>query len=571
MNSIDATKMTPSNVRPSAKVPTKGNKLDVGQIGGIVNAGMSFLSDLDIGGYKSEGLSTEQSIHNAIYGDPSADPLANMVNNLAGWGVKTAQNNILEDAASWNTNAMSNADLLSDWDTIGLQQKQSNNMTVGEGIGQAFSSAGQGAMSGLSIGGPWGALIGGVAGLGAGLTSIFTAEDRIKKINQAIDEGNRQRLSTFANRAETINRNNALNNLINYSACGGPIKTKKYNFDGSMNGIFSNNVTIVNEGGTHEKNPIGGVLMGVDPQGIPNLVEEGEVIYNDYVYSNRLKLPKEVKEKLNIKKNINTFAEAAKSIQKESEERPNDPISKDTLDANMSLLASLQEDIKMKKERRQIKKVQENTFDAGGLLQYAPIINSGLQTMLTAFTPVDYTNAERLDTYRKGLSTPRWTPIGDKLTYTPEDPYYLSNMIGANAAAQRNAIIGNSLTRGQATSSLLASDLNTNRSLGEAYRAGRATNFDRKAKVAEFNRATNLANAEGFMKAALAKQERDKLGASLLGQEIALRDAYDNAKASAISANMNNMSNNLFGLYRQKVADNQLAQYLEMLYGKKEE
>ena len=73
------------------------------------------------------------------------------------------------------------------------------------------------------------------------------------------------------------------------------------------------------------------------------------------------------------------------------------------------------------------------------------------------------------------------------------------------------------------------------------------------------------------MKAALAKQERDRLGASLLGQEIALRDAYDNAKASAISANMNNMANNLFGLYRQKVADNQLAQYLEMLYGKKEE
>lgn len=571
MNFIDITEMIPSNVRPSAKVPTKENKLGAGQIGGIVNVGMSFLSDLDIGGYKSKGLSTEQSIHNAIYGDPSADPLANMVNNLAGWGVKTAQNNILEDAASWNTNAMSNADLLSDWDTIVLQQRQSNNMTVGEGIGQAFSSAGQGAMNGLSIGGLGGALIGGVAGLGAGLTSIFTAEDRIKKINQAIDEGNRQRLSTFANRAETINKNNALNNLINYSACGGPIKTKKYNFGGSMNGIFSNNVTIVNEGGTHENNPIGGVLMGVDPQGIPNLVEEGEVIYNDYVYSNRLKLPKEAKEKLNIKKNINTFAEAAKSIQKESEERPNDPISKDTLNANMSLLASLQEDVKMKKERRQIKKVQENTFDIGGLLQYAPIINSGLQTMLTAFTPVDYTNAERLDTYRKGLSTPRWTPIGDKLTYTPEDPYYLSNMIGANASAQRNAIIGNSLTRGQATSSLLASDLNTNRSLGEAYRAGRAANFDRKAKVAEFNRATNLANAEGFMKAALAKQERDRLGASLLGQEIALRDAYDNAKASAISANMNNMSNNLFGLYRQKVADNQLAQYLEMLYGKKEE
>jgi len=29
--------------------------------------------------------------------------------------------------------------------------------------------------------------------------------------------------------------------------------------------------------------------MGIAPDGKPNLVEEGEVIYNDYVFSNRLK------------------------------------------------------------------------------------------------------------------------------------------------------------------------------------------------------------------------------------------------------------------------------------------
>ena len=72
-----------------------------------------------------------------------------------------------------------------------------------------------------------------------------------------------------------------------------------------------------------------GVQMGVDNQGIPNLVEEGEVIFNDYVFSNRLKVPDAVKQKYKLKGNKKlTFADAAKQMQKESEERPNDPISK---------------------------------------------------------------------------------------------------------------------------------------------------------------------------------------------------------------------------------------------------
>jgi hypothetical protein len=32
--------------------------------------------------------------------------------------------------------------------------------------------------------------------------------------------------------------------------------------------------------------------MGADNQGTPNLVEEEELVYNDYVYSNRLTVPK---------------------------------------------------------------------------------------------------------------------------------------------------------------------------------------------------------------------------------------------------------------------------------------
>ena len=42
----------------------------------------------------------------------------------------------------------------------------------------------------------------------------------------------------------------------------------------------------------------------MDSQGTPNLVEEGEVIYNDYVFSNRMNIPDDVRKKY-LYKNIN--------------------------------------------------------------------------------------------------------------------------------------------------------------------------------------------------------------------------------------------------------------------------
>lgn len=109
-------------------------------------------------------------------------------------------------------------------------------------------------------------------------------------------------------------------------------------------GVFSNGMTFIDNGGTHEENPHEGVQIGVDYNGIPNLVEEGEVIYNDYVFSNRIKVPDSVKQRYKLKggKGL-TFADAAKKIQKESEERPNDPISKRGLEDGLIKLMQEQE------------------------------------------------------------------------------------------------------------------------------------------------------------------------------------------------------------------------------------
>lgn len=152
----------------------------------------------------------------------------------------------------------------------------------------------------------------------------------------------------FANKdnysATQIKRANFVRNASKWHAEGGHL-------DNQFND-FRNGITEYNVGGTHEENPNEGIQVGVDPQGTPNLVEEGEVNYNDYIFSNRLKVPKQFKKQYglgNSKKQM-SYADAAKKLQKESEERPLDPISKRGLDAVLGALAESQEDTRFKKQ-----------------------------------------------------------------------------------------------------------------------------------------------------------------------------------------------------------------------------
>lgn len=129
------------------------------------------------------------------------------------------------------------------------------------------------------------------------------------------------------------------------------------------NGVeWDNGITVINNGGTHEESPYEGVQMGVDPQGIPNLVEEGEVIWNDYVFSNRIPVPNAVRSKYKLRgaKDM-TFADAAKKVSKESEEMPNDNIAQRGLQDIMSKLAYEQEVIR---EQRNMN--NKNKFKKGG-------------------------------------------------------------------------------------------------------------------------------------------------------------------------------------------------------------
>ena len=112
----------------------------------------------------------------------------------------------------------------------------------------------------------------------------------------------------------------------------------------------------VNEGGSHEENPNGGVQIGVDPEGNPNLLEEGEPVYKDYVYSDNITAEKEFLEQNNLpgKYDGKLYSKIADDILSEAEERPLDPISRNGLEALLGRLADAQEGQKQRDQQREL-------------------------------------------------------------------------------------------------------------------------------------------------------------------------------------------------------------------------
>ncbi len=180
-------------------------------------------------------------------------------------------------------------------------------------------------------------------------------------------------LDTIENRTKALAQKNSTMNVgLGMKAFGGELGT---------NGTdFTNGLLQINEGDSHERNPLDGVPVGVDAEGIPNLVEEGETIYNNYVFSDRMRVPSFMNRELGLSGNKSiSFAEASKKLAKESEQRPNDPISIAGLEVSLSKLADVQEAERAKKGGREFMGLMGycnggkmgRKFDAGGMKPYA--------------------------------------------------------------------------------------------------------------------------------------------------------------------------------------------------------
>lgn len=532
----------------------------------------------------------------------------------------------IQNAQNQTFQASSNNDLLGQWNSWRPAEQASYKDVRGGSTGQRLMStlgAGvSGASSGAQVGGAFGAVGGAVLGLGSGIAGMITGDKKAKakqaELNKQIIEANNRATSNFSNSTDNIDSTMNQNLLANYAAYGGYMNA--FANGGQTNGAqWDNGITSFDNGSTHELNPNGGVMIGVDEEGTPNMVEEGEVRFQDYIYSNRIDVPEEMKKKYKLKKN-STFADAAKQFGIESEERPNDPISKAGLKAGMEKLQALQEEVKQKKQAQELKQMlakmspeelamlqqqsqmqqgasqegipqmgeeqmpQEdslqqqmisqdlNVFAGGGLanLRYAPAVGAGLGVFSDAMgwtNKADYSNADLIGNSVKNLSTVDFKPIGDMMEYKPMDRNYYMNQLYSNAGASRRAIENQSGgNRGQAMAGLLAADYNTTSNIGKLARESEEYNLNQREKVSGFNRATNMFNTEGAFKADATNKQNDELRLRAIQAQASLRQDADRMSSAGRNANLSNLFDSIGDIGREEFSRNMLNDNSSLYY-----
>lgn len=175
-----------------------------------------------------------------------------------------------------------------------------------------------------AFGGP----LGGMPSLGTGAIDYDFMSNYLMTKNKAAEAKNKIATNVFGNLPVTP---------LSTFALGGDMQTN--------GGDFSNGLSHIDAGGSHEENPYDGVQVGISREnGQPNLVEEGETIFDDYVFSKRIKADAETKKKFHVGKNTDiSYADLSKKLEKESLERPNDPISQNGLKKQLHNLADEQE------------------------------------------------------------------------------------------------------------------------------------------------------------------------------------------------------------------------------------
>ena len=371
---------------------------------------------------------------------------------------------------------------------------------------------------------------------------------------------------------------------------------------------FSNGLDYIDEGGSHEQNPNGGVPVGTDNNGVPNLVEQGEVIWNgNYVFSRRIMIPKEVSKTFNLPDNI-SFAQAADKLSEYSKERGNDPIAMKTLKVNMSRLMDAQEMIRQQKEEDQkVQQVnkhatggptgndlpeitataqypwlkgnlindelpipssisnapgkyesipqndQKQTSEIPSYLRYAPVFGSAFSALQNIMNKPDYGNADAIINASQQAGKPVSIPVNTISNYvhlSPFDPYYNINTINQNAASMsrsvQNQAGGN---RAQAIAGILAGNAGTQNSLAAASRQAYLENQQRALQQATFNRGTNQYNSQVINQ---RNMEQAQLNASRLSEMLnglargySMKQAMDDIRNNALSKNLSSLYSDL--------------------------
>ena len=393
--------------------------------------------------------------------------------------------------------------------------------------------------------------------LGNSSEPVIITSDRINN-DREINNGNIQNFFTDSPRNFFIDK---------------PYRTyKEYESGGYMDNdsLKNRGITFIDNGGTHEENPFGGVQMGIGNNNKPNLVEEGEVIYNDYVFSNRLTADKPLLKKNNIPSSYNdyTFAKIAEKMTSEAKERPNDRISTNGVLKSLERLKNAQEEVRNNitddnvfwgggpytQKRSALIPLDENYTrlreqpinipdnqkliprepylspneinrldyrtqdkDVDGendgikfnknLLKYAPALGSAISLGVNLFSKPDYSSVDKITDAANAIG--KYNNVG----YKPVGNYMTYKPMDKNyytnmLNAQSNATRDAIMNNSSPSrdAMLLAADYNAQNALGDMALKAEQYNDNLRRTVTEFNRGTDAMNSQMALQADMANQ-----------------------------------------------------------------
>lgn len=462
-------------------------------------------------------------------------------------------------------------------------------ISTGVGLGTSIG-AGAGAALGSTLGswaGPagagLGALLGVIAGGIAGGVKKNSAEKRAESMNAANSFLNQQANNEFNNTATNIATNNWLNTM----------KQNSFEFGGVLN--QASPYTEYNAGGSHQSNPLGGIMVGIGENGLPNKVEEGEVKYKDYVFSNKTKPSKEFQKHYKIKDK--TFAEIFKTYMKAAKETENDPITKKGTEQFAKALMMEQEKVKQMEAAAQQQALLEqqaalsqnpdapipteassevpqdanlfapggklknffknwgtekNDFDPindGNLLTMSTLIPQGISVIDSLFTQPDYSAADAIAEAGRNLSYVTPTILTDRMEYTPVDTNRYLSSLRNNAAANRNQIRDIAgANRVAAMAALQGSNRDQVTAMGELMPQLEAMNEARRNQAIQFNAGINAQNAAARAQADAHNMQVEQAKYNATLQSLAAKEAEDKLNAQQRNQNLTSFVTNLGAL-----------------------
>ena len=523
--------------------------VDYGQINGIQAPQMVEQTNAPSAGLKAQiwaqqhagdttqGLLAGTTMLGTMIGGLNLGNYNNEINGIANGGIT-------------NTAEINPADMSTAMQQINKPVTHDANEYGGKSVGQQIQSVGTGTASGAALGSAImpgigtaiGAVVGGIGSLTTGLIGQNKAKRAAKAANEAESQRQANAMATLQNAANNYTTNMQYKNRANILAEGGDVLNATNTFD-------DNSFNAVNTGGTHESNPFGGVPIGMAPDGLPNLVEQGEVIANDYVFSDRLKMPKSLINKYKLK--AGTFADGIKEFKERGyNDVDGDNIAKKTFEAVRDDFMNEQEALRLKNMTK------KNVFACGGhkhadgdFLRYLQPVGDALGLMYDAIDPYKPKTVDVAQHAREVSAM----PITAQLRLQQVDPTYQMQQANALSSLTTGTIANSSSISKNAA--LLAAQTNALKAQADAYQQGVMNANNINERQASFNRATEQQNAQMGLHAQMTNAQNDNAYRQMLSQQAqyntSMRDQWKRGTDAARGQELSNIFNSFGNMGRE--------------------